>query len=251
MDEFSALRAAAETYRFLLRHIGVFLARGILAILAAAATVVAEFQPYLVGLAPHYADIVALLLALLTVQLGLHFAVGWHRRVLIEEAGAIEPGERLSLDLLYVRIALAVLAATLVAPVVGALAMTALGPALSIPTFLLAAIAALFVVGKLCLALPAAAVAHHRPLAIAWRLSAGIAVKLVLLLALTALPPAALAIAALAALSSGSEGQWLGGVALFAVIFTFGHAAAVGALSVAYRWRMREEGNRWWRHRAR
>jgi hypothetical protein len=251
MEDFSALRIAGETYRFLIGHIGALFARGIFAMIAGAGAIIAEFRPEIVHLPREHASLAAAACALLAVQLALHFAVGWHRRILAEPASELEPGERLSLDMAYTRNALGLLVATLAAPVVAALLVAGLGPTVSALAFPAAAFLALVVIGKLCLVLPSAAMGRHRPVSLAWRLSRGIAVKLALLLAMTVLPTSVLAVAVLAGLSSGTAGEWLLGVAGFAVLITVGHAAAVGALSIAYGWRLREENKRWWTHHAR
>ena len=256
MEDFSSFSVTGETYRFLARSPGAFLRRAASAIFALAGTIYLAWRQPLAD--PALARAALAGAAALTVLIAAHFAVGWHRYVLRPEIQRASGIPRLRLSLVYLAVAAVMFALIALPPLCALIAVALLGPNAAPPIGALALIVALALIGKLALALPAAAVGKRRPLRQGWSLSGGLAPQLLLVLLLTA--PSLVAAVALAVfgpqlIGPGREGagaawDWpTAGMALaIAVLAMLSAAIGATALSYAYRWRLRIDNTHWWRH---
>lgn len=186
-------------------------------------------------------------LAVLAALLAVQFVIGWHRYAFGPQ---IEGSQRLRQVVTYLRATFVIALLSLIPPIAAATAVTLLGGAVSLPVTVLTAFLMAAVIGKLCLAWPAAAIGRHHVMRHGWITSSGLAPKLVVILLLTSAPFHAAAGGLLYLKARFDLAQaWLAPLALAVPLLALlGIAGGATALSLSYRWRLRQDNSHWWRH---
>jgi len=247
VEDFSAFIVVSETYRFLRHGFGAFLRRGLLTILCAALTLFLALQGNILNLSPQAFRATMIALAVLSALLAVQFVIGWHRYALGPE---IKGAPRLRQTVTYLRATLVIALLALIPPIAAVTMLVQLGGAVSLPVAVLSGFLMAVVIGKLCLAWPAAAIGRHHVMRHGWIMSSGLVPQLLVSLLLTSAPFHAAAGGLLYLQARGDVPQaWLGPFAFaLTLLLLFGIAAGATALSIIYRWRMRQDHSHWWRY---
>ena len=221
--------------------------RGLLTILCAALALFLALQGAVLNLPPEAVRFALIGLAALAAILAVRFVIGWHRYVLGPE---VEGAQRVRQTLTYLRATFVIALLALIPPIAAVTTLTLLGVSVGPPVAILTAFLMALVIGKLCLAWPAAAIGRHHVLRHGWIMSSGLAPQLVVCLLLTSAPFHAASGGLMYLYARGDVPQiWFAPLALaLAVLLLLGIAAGATGLSIIYRWRMRQDHSHWWRY---